>query len=687
MPPKPQSGAASGPAARTLRSGKNTPTAPNTRLPVNTTPARTTTDAGPTVGTPTPAPTGTLRQEPEATAAGSASTQTQPEPEPVVVDNLPRVRSPTPQSSTSVPFAAMVVASATTFTAPTPLPTGAVNVLDPVVYPPLPPAGDEVMTQDVPAERKDKGKAREVAPADSPFVAPATSRRPSLSSTFGAHDEPPAGEGILSPIEDNTGVLGVPAQTNPRPDHEDPHFMADYNTALARSLIPADAPTNTTAGASTSKRRSEEPESPSKRPRSEEGEISSARVTRASAREAAGSNRPRNTQPNERGTREARPTPAPANEIPTTTRVSTTTTATQQTASATPLRTARSPPRSPSPYEGGFMTEDGRPPRIPITPTPEGGWPLVTGVDREVLMDPVDKEQTGEWEEEEAEGPTSLAFRMGGSLDPVSDSRALAAAAEGTVNAEPGSARVGAGVAAVEGARPPNVFIIAGLSAFAHRALQEQLVISTANGTFVILPPHPNESGYMGTVVDLAFENTPEGAIGAADVIRRCATKNMQFVQLVQTHRDGVPRNYSIQEIADELRDSITVQPIEITNTLGTRIGWRVYSIVTTRIPAAYRLIRAAFRKTRLVTGFSYRGVVRADMSCAVCRGIDHPTGLCPFPLVPGWMGPSEATIAAAAQAARAAAAAARNRGTRRGGRAGFNGANRGFRGGRGRGF
>lgn len=45
---------------------------------------------------------------------------------------------------------------------------------------------------------------------------------------------------------------------------------------------------------------------------------------------------------------------------------------------------------------------------------------------------------------------------------------------------------------------------------------------------------------------------------------------------------------------------------------------------------------------------------------CRICPGIDHPTPLCPLPELPGWLGPTPATIAALEDASRAAAAKAR---------------------------
>ncbi|KAJ7045947.1 hypothetical protein C8F04DRAFT_1388488 [Mycena alexandri] len=86
------------------------------------------------------------------------------------------------------------------------------------------------------------------------------------------------------------------------------------------------------------------------------------------------------------------------------------------------------------------------------------------------------------------------------------------------------------------------------------------------------------------------------------------------------------------------LHDSISLLPIELEGSRGVRVAWRVYAVVSTNNPAHVRLQRLAFRETRVVVPYSFRGIVRADMS-GVCRFIDHPGALCPFPLIHGMDG------------------------------------------------
>ncbi|KAJ7688895.1 hypothetical protein B0H16DRAFT_1860400 [Mycena metata] len=611
--------ATTAPGAR--RSSRNTPTTNAARLPATSTPARDSVDATPenAMQSPSPAPAASLHQDTTAPAIAGTPSEVEAPEAPMPEDEPTRVRSPTPSGQTSIPFSTIVAESATFFNAPA-APQAAeasgAALFDPAEYPPLLPAGDEVMNDT--ADSQEEKAPVEPKPA-SPFLAPEAPRRPSLTSSFGAHDATPDA-GILSPIEDNTGVMGAAAI--PPHSRDDEQLTADINIALARSLLPVyDTPEKTTTGASTSKRKVNGPESPPKRTHTESRGESSARVTREDAREAAGGH--------------ARDPPARRD---------------QSLEDVVPR----------------YLTEDGRPPRLPTTLPPPGGWPLITGIDREALLRGVDPQQRAAWEEEEDEGPTSLAFRFGGSQDPTEEARQIRSTVAGVLNVSATSFRVGAGFPAADGP-PLNTFIIAGLTDFQNQCLQNHHVISGPDISFCALPTHPQNPGYLGTIVDLDFDNTEQGAIEARNAIRRSIMTNTRLVQLFQIHRDAVPINYSAQDIADELHDSISLLPIELTGARGARVAWRVYSVISTNNPDHVRLQRLAFRETRVVTSYSFRGVVRADMSCGVCRSIDHPSPLCPFPRIHGWMGPSAETMAATAQAARAAAAAARGRGRGRG--------------------
>ncbi|KAJ7457917.1 hypothetical protein B0H11DRAFT_202925 [Mycena galericulata] len=131
----------------------------------------------------------------------------------------------------------------------------------------------------------------------------------------------------------------------------------------------------------------------------------------------------------------------------------------------------------------------------------------------------------------------------------------------------------------------------------------------------------------------LTFENTPGGAQEAATAITAALRVNTDFGRLVMSYCDALPSTFST---LDDVLDSVSVAPLELP---APRVVWRVYMRVTTHIADGYNAIRRAFRDVVFVMPFNNTGYVRGVMSCRICRAIDHPTLLCPFPDTPGWMG------------------------------------------------
>jgi hypothetical protein len=71
--------------------------------------------------------------------------------------------------------------------------------------------------------------------------------------------------------------------------------------------------------------------------------------------------------------------------------------------------------------------------------------------------------------------------------------------------------------------------------------------------------------------------------------------------------------------------------------------------------------LRRLFGKLQIMTALYGMVCLQRTFRCSICPSIDHPTPLCPFPDLPGWLSPTTATIAALKDASRAAAAKAQD--------------------------
>ncbi|KAJ7513129.1 hypothetical protein B0H11DRAFT_2303372 [Mycena galericulata] len=531
-------------------------------------------------------------------------------------------------------------------------------------FPPLPSPGAEVMDESTAAQRRAaKGKARARTPVPTPPPAPS----PTL----------PVGESaFLSPIHvDEQSLVNISAiaplvdanlggffENGARPD---PHYTAEITQALAASLPDrAELPTlivateeveiaaaiaasrlpdRDTQGASTSRRPESSSGSPPKRPRLDPIDTSSARVTRASAAAAvraaaaiAGLTGPAPPAPAivqpaapPTGVAPGAPAAPPAGAAHV-----------APAAGAAPIApVAPAVPVVPAGPPPVYITADRNPPRAYYTPTDT--LPHSTA-DSDIILDNVDPASTALWA---GAANTLLAFVGGGSTDPVAEALAGAELVSNAVNLPPSTVRMGAANSANPRLPSPNAFGITGVPPALGAELIRLGVLCTFSITLFIFALNPPRSGFLGIVEGLTFENTAGGAQEAANAITGALSTNTDFIRLVMTHRDALPANFSTQQVLAAVLGSISVVPLELTSPRGPRVVWRVYMRVTTNSVDGYNAIRGAFRQVVFVTAFNNTGCVREDMSCRICRSIDHPTPLCPFPNAPGWMGPTPTSL------------------------------------------
>ncbi|KAJ7814406.1 hypothetical protein B0H14DRAFT_3477077 [Mycena olivaceomarginata] len=69
--------------------------------------------------------------------------------------------------------------------------------------------------------------------------------------------------------------------------------------------------------------------------------------------------------------------------------------------------------------------------------------------------------------------------------------------------------------------------------------------------------------------------------------------------------------------------------------------------------------LRRLFGQLSMMTALHGTARLQWSYRCHIFPSINHPTGLCPFPRLPGWLGPMPNTITALAEASRQAAAKA----------------------------
>ncbi|KAJ7873734.1 hypothetical protein B0H13DRAFT_2348892 [Mycena leptocephala] len=277
---------------------------------------------------------------------------------------------------------------------------------------------------------------------------------------------------------------------------------------------------------------------------------------------------------------------------------------------ANPVAAAPPPAVSAAPIHGPLLHHPPRP-ALPHIANP----PTITGIDNVMLTANADPAQVGGW------GPgTLIAYVSGGSSDPVAEAQDSTNLITNYLNMQPGQICVGAANACVLSTTAITLFV------------------------FTLFPPL---SGFMGIVEGLTFANSPAGAQEAVNTIVHSLSTATTFIQLLMSHHDALPAHWTIQPVINTVLGSITVVPLELASPRGPRVVWCVFMMVTMTNIVFYNALHASFSRVLFVTPFDNTGHVRDDMSCRICCSIDHPSALCPFPDIPGWMGPMPTSLLA----------------------------------------
>ena len=116
--------------------------------------------------------------------------------------------------------------------------------------------------------------------------------------------------------------------------------------------------------------------------------------------------------------------------------------------------------------------------------------------------------------------------------------------------------------------------------------------------------------------------------------------------RIVADHRDNIPAPIrDVDSCLRYLRASIEVKRLNILSQkdIGTGLGqsypaWNVYICPPTNDHLAMKKWRETIRDTTFATFINGTGSTVKLFKCTICRGIDHPTGMCPFPNQPGWV-------------------------------------------------
>ncbi|KAJ7789895.1 hypothetical protein B0H14DRAFT_3502309 [Mycena olivaceomarginata] len=310
-----------------------------------------------------------------------------------------------------------------------------------------------------------------------------------------------------------------------------------------------------------------------------------------------------------------------------------------------------------APAGTAWRTQDGNPPRGSYMPTPYGGFPafvyshtLLTQGMPATLMPLYD----------EVPHPKFFIVVSGGNGATIQTHGLIRVTIGDLLNVDPTSFHLGTPPATASG--PSQVlWLVAGLPPHLAQAVIDQQVVSTSRITLFVIPYDMPVIGYVGTFGGFTLPNSQGGADAARDLLQAAIRMDREIAQFVQTHRDAFGPHISAEQAWDIFSNSVAVEGIELLVNNTTTVAWHLHVTPPTNDNGAWLQLRRLFGRLCVMTALHSTARLRRSYRCRICPSITHPTGLCPLPRLPRWLGPTPATIAALEDASRQAATRAQD--------------------------
>ncbi|KAJ7630266.1 hypothetical protein FB45DRAFT_1150251 [Roridomyces roridus] len=178
----------------------------------------------------------------------------------------------------------------------------------------------------------------------------------------------------------------------------------------------------------------------------------------------------------------------------------------------------------------------------------------------------------------------------------------------------------------------PWHFLLSGISSQSLNALTSQCMWSTSTVSFFVLPfdvPLPN---YI-----VSLKSTPHATCQS---VADCVKEKLQTMEQATLFLAERLEGNDSETAAVAMVDSIFVRSLEVDQDL-------VFNVHCTPAPGLGLedyLEWVGYVRSLEYETFYGRLVPHLEAEqyfCAGCKASDHPTGLCPLPLTPGWLGPS----------------------------------------------
>lgn len=195
------------------------------------------------------------------------------------------------------------------------------------------------------------------------------------------------------------------------------------------------------------------------------------------------------------------------------------------------------------------------------------------------------------------------------------------------------------------GERLPSTFLIHGLSQVHYQILVQQSVWASQIITFRVTPPEMKCPSFLFAIKGLRTNSS--------ELVETCVRDTWNDETTTEFIQDGVnamkpeERDNAFLSI-QKFKESMWVETLETKGQGGIpKPTFNVHAdgdfINDSNAWSGIR-IHLAGRKYQS-SKFGHGQNLIAPNHCGLCHGVDHPRGLCPFPGIDGWKGPSELNV------------------------------------------
>lgn len=191
--------------------------------------------------------------------------------------------------------------------------------------------------------------------------------------------------------------------------------------------------------------------------------------------------------------------------------------------------------------------------------------------------------------------------------------------------------------------RPPWLYITAAPLHIA-QALVQRGVWSTANATFIAIPFSPQISSYAFTLTNFRIPANEVGGQRVANLVCNTMKESQKLLDFLSQNFPADENDFeaiSPAEILFHHANTVRALPLTIARpkNAGSEVLWNIHIQPISQDIATHNEWIMILKGLRYYIPYMSVGATRT-FKCARCKSMDHPTGLCPFPKIPGWLGP-----------------------------------------------